>query len=166
MRRESRPRLCPSLGMLWAVAIACHHTNGAALGRADAAAADTLTGQVQVTGVGAFPRIVLVRDGGTGALTLSGPPSLERVNGLRITVVGTLSGSELNVKQFTVVAANGLAATDGRLVADGATLYLETADGVRHRLVRPSPNLRAHVGGRVWVSGPLDQEPVAYGVIE
>jgi hypothetical protein len=166
MRRESWPRVCPSLGTLWAAVIACHHTNGAAPGRAGAEAADTVTGQVQVTGVSAFPRVVLVRDGGQRALMLSGPPSLGRVDGLRIAVVGTLSDSELTVKQFTVVAANGLPATDGRLVADGATLYLETADGVRHRLVRPSPSLRAHVGGRVWVSGPLDQEPVAYGVIE
>lgn len=166
MRPESWPRVSPSLGALWAVVIACHHPNGAAPGRADAEAADTITGQVQLTGVGAFPRVVLVRDDGRGALTLIGPPWLGRVNGLRIAVVGALSGSELNVKQFTVVAANGLPATDGRLVADGATLYLETADRVRHRLVRPSPNLRAHIGARVWVSGPLDQEPVAYGVIE
>jgi hypothetical protein len=37
---------------------------------------------------------------------------------------------------------------------------------VRHALVNPSPNLRAHVGARVWVSGSLDQEPIAYGIIQ
>jgi hypothetical protein len=91
---------------------------------------------------------------------------LANVDGLRVGVVGKLDGSKLSVIRFTVLEANGVPATDGRLVAEGDDLYLETADRVRHRLVQPSPKLRAQAGRRVWVSGPLDQEPVAYGFIE
>ena len=145
---------------------ACHQTRGAPPGRAEAAAADSIVGAVHVVGVEALPKVTLAPDAGGKALTLVGPPALKRVDGLRVAAVGRLAGTEFSVERFTVVAANGVPATDGRLVADGAVLYLVTADGERHPLVRPSPNLWAHAGGRVWVSGPLDREPVAYGIIE
>jgi hypothetical protein len=141
----------------------CHHAVGAPPGQA---AADSLTGTVQVVGVEAASMITLVPDGGGRAVTLTGAPTLARVDGLHVAVVGRRAGSALGVERFTVVAANGLPATDGRLLAEGDVLYLVTADGVRHRLVRPSPVLAAHVGSRAWVSGPIDQEPVAYGIIE
>ena len=166
MRPAPRYRFAAISAALGLAVAACHQANGAPPGRADAEAVDTIVGTVQVVGVEALPRVTLVRDGGSGALTLTGLSSVRRADGLRVAVVGRLVGSELAVKGFTVVAANGVAATDGRLVAEGATLYLVTGDGVRHPLVRPSPTLWAHVGGRAWVSGPLDREPVAYGIIE
>ena len=141
----------------------CHHAVGAPPGQA---AADSLTGTVQVVGVEAASMITLVPDAGGRAVTLTGAPTLARVDGLHVAVVGRRAGSAFGVERFTVVAANGLPATDGRLLAEGDVLYLVTADGARHRLVRPPPVLAAHVGGRVWVSGPIDQEPVAYGIIE
>ena len=144
----------------------CHHAGGAPPGQGNLAAADSLTGTVQVVGVEAAPMITLVPDGGGRAVTLTGAPTLARVDGLHVAVVGRRAGPALGVERFTVVAANGLPATDGRLLAEGDVLYLVTVDGVRHRLVRPSPVLAAHVGSRVWVSGPIDQEPVAYGIIE
>jgi hypothetical protein len=165
MRRVLWHWLSIAPASLMVAATACQHGNGPPPGRADAEAADTIVGKVQVVGVQASPRVVLVHPG-ERALTLLGPPALQRLAGLEVSVIGRPVGAELTVKQFTVVAANGVRAADGRLVADGATLYLVTADGVRHPLVRPSPNLWAHVGSRVWVSGPLDHEPVAYGIIE
>jgi hypothetical protein len=153
-------------------AVACHHVNGASPGDssgpsgADQAATDSVVGRVQLVGSEPFPRVVLIPDNGALPLTLIGPPTPRRVDGLDVSVVGRIAGSKLFVTRFAVVAANGAPATDGRLVADGDTLYIVTADGVRHALVNPSPNLRANVGRRVWVSGPLDQEPIAYGVIE
>jgi hypothetical protein len=126
---------------------------------------DSVRGKVQVVGVEALPAIMLAPEG-RPAVTLIGPASLRRVAGLTVVAIGRLAGSKLTVKRFTVVAANGVPATDGRLVADGATLYLETADHVRHRLVKPSPRLWTEAGRRAWVSGPLDHEPVAYGIIE
>jgi hypothetical protein len=99
---------------------------------------------------------------------LDGPlmTQLRHVNGLGVEVRGTRHDRFVTVQAFTVISANGLPATDGRLVASGDTLVLVTADGVRHPLVHPSPRLRSEVGGRIWVSGPLDHEPVAYGLID
>ena len=156
--------VCMALG---ATAAACHHASTpSAVGRADPQTADSVVGRVQLVGVAAVPRVTLVPADGGRALTLVGPPSLRNLDGLGVAVVGRRSGSELRVTRFVVVAANGVAATDGRLIADGRTLYLETVDRVRHPLVAPSPRLWEHVGSRAWVSGPLDHEPVAYGIIE
>jgi hypothetical protein len=159
-------RLAIALMALGSTAAACHHAGAAQASAADPQAADSVVGRVQLVGVAAVPRVALIPSDGGRTLTLSGPPALRNLDGLGVAVVGERSGSELHVTRFTVVAANGLAATDGRLVADGRTLYLETADRVRHPLVAPSPRLWEHVGGRAWVSGPLDREPVAYGIIE
>jgi hypothetical protein len=126
---------------------------------------DTLEGTVQVGGVQPFPAVTLVTDSGRG-IVLDGPEPLAQVAGLRVAVAGMPSGKKFVVKQFRVVAANGVPATDGRLVAEGSSLAIVTADGTRHPLANPSPGLRAHVGHRVWIAGPLDQEPVSYGVIE
>jgi hypothetical protein len=152
--------------MLGMTVLACHHANAPLPGRAEGGATDTIVGTVRVVGVAAVPSIVLVPDHGGATVRLSGSPSLGRVSGLRILAVGRALGPQFSVAHFAVVGANGVAATDGRLAADGNTLYLATANGVRHRLVSPSPALWAHVGDRVWVSGPLDHEPVAYGIIE
>jgi hypothetical protein len=166
MRHALSRRLPVILTALGVAGTACHQAKGAPPGQADAEAANSVVGTVHVVGVEALPKVTLTPDAGGKALTLLGPPALKRVDGLRVAVVGRLAGGELRVERFTVVGANGVPATDGRLVADGAVLYLVTADGERHALVRPSPNLWAHAGGRVWVSGPLDREPVAYGIIE
>jgi hypothetical protein len=166
MPTVSWQRLAGLCGALATMAAACHHQAATPVPSEGAMAVDSIVGKVQVVGVQASPRIMLVRDGGARSLTLVGRPSLANVDGLRVGVVGKLDGSKLSVIRFTVLEANGVPATDGRLVAEGDDLYLETADRVRHRLVQPSPKLRAQVGRRVWVSGPLDQEPVAYGFIE
>ncbi len=134
--------------------------------RLEQAAADSVVGHLRVVGSQPFPRVVLMPDPGALPLTLIGPPTLRRVDGLEVSVVGRVAGSNLTVTRFAVVAANGAPAVDGRLVADGDTLYVVTADGARRALVNPSPNLRAHVGHRAWVSGSLDHEPIAYGLIE
>lgn len=126
----------------------------------------TLDGTVRVGGVERFPEVVLVPAGGGKGVPLRGPPALARVAGLEITAVGRQEGATFRVERFTVVAANGVPAADGRLLDKGGSLYLVTADGTRHALVGPPPGLRAHAGHRVWVSGPLEREPVAYGIIE
>jgi hypothetical protein len=133
---------------------------------ASAVQPDTEIGTIQVTGTEPFPRLILRPENGDLPLRLIGPPVLQRVDGLQIQIAGKRAGDQFTVKSFLVVGANGQPATDGTLVQDGGTLYIVTEDGTRHPLVHPSPNLRAHVGGRVWVSGPLDQPPIAYGIIQ
>lgn len=127
---------------------------------------DSLEGIVRVVGVDALPQVVLVLDDASPTITLEGPASLRRVAGLRIAVAGERAGARFAVRRFIVLSANGVAATDGMLAADGETLVLVTPDGARHRLVNPPPLLRASTGHRAWVSGPLDREPVAFGIIE
>jgi hypothetical protein len=165
MAHEVWRRLAAGCAAVGIMAAACRHRSDAPGPPRSEAVSDSIAGIVQVVGVAALPRIVLLR-GGAPTLTLSGPASLANLNGLKIGAVGQVDGSTLTVSRFTILEANGVRATDGRLVTEGGDLYLETADHVRHRLVNPSPRLRERVGHRVWVSGSLDKEPVAYGFID
>jgi hypothetical protein len=155
------------LALAAACTIACHGTRaGSAIDPARAVQGDTVIGTIEIVGTEPFPRTVILPANSGISLRLIGPPALQHVQGLQVQVVGQLAGEQFTVRSFTVVSANGEPATDGRLVLDGDTLYIVTQDGARHALVSPSPNLRARVGQRVWVSGPLDREPIAYGFIE
>jgi hypothetical protein len=131
-----------------------------------AQANESRTGIVRIVGLDALPVVTLALDDGTPSLTLDGPASLRRVDGLRIEVTGGRVGPKFIVRRFAVIAANGLAATDGMLAMDGDALLLVTPDGVRHRLVNPPALLRENAGHRAWVSGPIDREAVAFGIIE
>jgi hypothetical protein len=157
--------------MVVAVAAACVIACGggrpaSATVAAGPASADTVLGTIQLVGTDAFPQVILVPEMSGISLKLIGPPALQRVDGLQVQLAGQLAGDKFTVRSFQVIAANGQPAIDGRLVLDGGMFYIVTQDGERHRLIEPSPNLRAHLGARVWVSGPSDREPVAYGVIE
>ena len=155
------------LAFALACSIACHGPRaGSAIDSARVVQGDTVIGTIQIVGTDPFPRTVIVPGNSGLPLKLIGPPSLQHLQGLEVQVVGHVAGEQFTVKSFTVLAANGQIATDGRLVEDSGTLYIVTQDGVRHALVNPSPNLRARVGQRVWVSGPLDREPIAYGFID
>jgi hypothetical protein len=146
--------------------LGCHHAADRTRAEIKATAgADSLQGTVTIVGVDAFPKAMLTLDDGGPALTLIGADALRSVAGLRIAVVGVRLGAQFTVEKFAVVAANGVPAIDGTLVEDGGALFVVTPDGVRHRLVNPSAALRGVVGHRVWVSGPLDHPPVAYGII-
>lgn len=150
-----------------ACVIACHSNRaGSEIDPARAAQGDTIIGTIQIVGTDPFPRTVILPANAGIPMRLIGPPPLQRLDGLQVQVVGQVAGEQFTVKSFQVLSANGQPATDGRLAMDGGTLYIVTQDGVRHPLVNPSPNLRARVGQRVWVSGPLDREPIAYGYIE
>jgi hypothetical protein len=148
-----------------ACVIACGGNRPANTG-VDTTQADTIIGTLQLVGTDAFPRVILVPAVSGLTLNLIGPPILRRVDGLQVQVAGRLAGEQFYVKSFMVLSANGQQATDGHLIVDGGVYYLVTQDGARHQLVNPPPNLRGHVGGRVWVSGPLDREPIAYGIIQ
>ena len=53
---------------------------------------------------------------------------------------------------------------DGIVLRDGTRLALQGSHG-RVNLGNPPTALRAMVGARVWVGGPLDTGPNTYGVI-
>jgi hypothetical protein len=152
------------------LAVGCHRaggaTNAGAAGSVPASKTDSIEGVVRVVGTDAFPQVVLITGDASPAVTLDGPGALRHLAGLRIAAVGERSNARLLVQRFTVLSANGVPATDGTVAADGNALMLVTADGMRHRLLFPPPLLRANVGHRAWISGPLDREPVAFGIIE
>ena len=126
---------------------------------------DSIEGIVRIVGVEASPETVLAMDDGSRSLRLVGADALRRVAGLRVAVIGLRDNQSFDVWRFVVVAANGVAASDGLLVARGDSLVLVTQRGAV--LVRaPSPGLRAVLRHRVWISGPLDAPTVAYGIIE
>lgn len=160
-----RAHVCVRIAVLAAV-VACTHGGASADGSPAAFAPnDSLEGTVRVTGVEALAQTTLVLDGGSPAIRLVGSPLLTRTTGLRVAVIGHRSGQEFAVWRFVVVGANGVATADGLLVARGDTLMLVTGAGAR-AVRAASPGLRAAVGHRVWISGPLDAPTVAYGVIE
>jgi len=140
---------------------------------ASAAAVDTLRGTVAIVGAAPVPQVVLRPAGGGADVELVGAQrdALARVAGAEVSVVGrrtrgTASASALEVASFAVTAVDGQPAVDGRLEREGGQLVLITADGRRIRLVQPPAALQDLVGGRVWVAGPLDREPQAFGLIE
>ena len=146
---------------------------GGARDAASATAADTLRGTVAVVGATPLTRVVLRPAGGGADVELVGAQrdALARVAGAEVRVAGrqargTASAPALEVASFAVTAVDGQPAVDGRLEREGEQLVLVTADGRRIRLVQPPAALEEWVGARVWVAGPLDREPQAFGLIE
>jgi hypothetical protein len=72
----------------------------------------------------------------------------------------------LEVLRFMVVAVNGVPAQDGTLEQDGAGFHLRLRGGERATVRVLPPALRQHVGARIFLVGPLDRAPAAYGIIE
>lgn len=164
MRSLRAVRLAVALAAGVALA-GCRRANAGTMG-IEKAQTDSLVGIVHVIGVEARPEVTLTLDDAKSSVILDGPASLRHLSELRVAVVGERAGARLVVRRFTVLSANGVPATDGVIAAERESLFLVTSDGTRHRLVGPPPLLRNSVGRRVWISGPLEREPVAYGIIE
>jgi hypothetical protein len=129
-------------------------------------APDTARGVVAV--VGSDPgTFVALRPAAGGSLTLTGPHRsvLERLAGIEIWVRGAREDDRFRVAAFQVRAVDGVPATDGVLTMASDALYLVSSDGDRQRVTYPPVRLREMVGDRVWIAGPLDEEPVAFGWI-
>ena len=135
---------------------------------------DSLVGVVSVTGT-SFERQLALRnvDGArTGApllaALLSAAPAdsaaMSRRGGIEIVVRGRRDGKQFRVANFAVLRVDGAPVMDGVVLRDGARLALQGARG-RVNLGNPPAALRAMVGARVWVGGPLDTGPNTYGVI-
>jgi len=146
---------------------------GGAPDAASAAAVDTLRGTVAVVGALPLTRVVLRPEGGGADIELIGAQrdALARVAGAEVRVVGrqargTAAAPALEVTSFAVTAVDGQPAVDGRLEREEGRLVLVTSDGRRIRLVQPPAALEDWVGARVWIAGPLDREPQAFGLIE
>lgn len=69
------------------------------------------------------------------------------------------------MERFEVRRVDGVPAVDGILVAVGDVAYLRVAGGAELRIAHLPSALRGEVGARVWLSGRLDGDIEAFGVI-
>lgn len=142
--------------------------NGASDHAAAGTAADTLRGTIALVGPVPTSRVVLVPTMEDTQVPLTGEAAdpLASLPGVEVVVEGKRRVGEFEVRRFAVRAVDGVPAVDGALIVEGGTYWLVGESGERRRVaVVPEP-LRAHVGRRVWIAGPLDAEPVMWGVIE
>ena len=125
-------------------------------------AVQDLTGTIEIADGRTWLRIE------TGVIRLAGGPvtSLANLAGAEVEVKGTYDAADaFLVSEFAVKMVDGQPAADGILEEVGVGYGLRLADGTLRLLVDPPDELTLHVGERVWVAGPEDQTPVAYGVL-
>ena len=107
-------------------------------------------------------------DATRGSIRLHASPSdsaaLVRLGGAEVAVRGDLAGRTMIVRDFTTTRVSGMPVVDGVLRLQGDRVVLDTPTG-RVALGNPPSALRRMIGARVWVSGPLERGPNAYGVI-
>lgn len=140
-------------------------------------ARDTVRGVLRRIGADPLAQWVLTPAAGA-AVIVEGPlvSSLEALDGLEVVVGGTLSSTAragagatpLRVfvgERYLVRAAEGRAALDGTVVRQGDVFALRLADGRTIATPFLPPALRASIGARVWIAGPLDRDPAGYGVL-
>jgi len=105
-------------------------------------------------------------DGSTIGLTGDQAAAMYSVVNDQVEVDGLLDEtSQMFVQRFIVVAVGGQPVVDGvlDLTTDGFVLRL-TRGGDRG-VMDPSDDLQQLVGNRVWLAGPDDAPPTAFGVI-
>lgn len=132
-------------------------------------ATDTLRGTIAVVGAEPTTVVTLRPRSGTREIQLSGQDrsALGRLSGVDVWVSGELDSARgrMEVHRFEVRSVDGIPAADGVLEMEDERAVLVRPDGQRLRINNPPNALLQHVGTRVWVSGNLDEEPVAFGVI-
>lgn len=143
-------------------------------------ARDTLRGVVSLVGSEPLTTFVLTRtDRSRVALDASGnagAAAVRNVVGLDIMVRGArtdaraVGGSPqplpaFRVDEFIVRAADGARAYDGVVMRESGTFFLRLADGSRIGAPKLPVTLQRQIGARVFVAGPLDAPPIAYGII-
>jgi hypothetical protein len=124
----------------------------------------TLRGSIVMTG----GQIILHTDGGS-ARRLIGPEvrRLHGVVGADVLVRATDDAvGGLLVASFTLLAMDGLPAIDGVLEAVDGGYAVCPVDGSPRMLMDPPPELIDHLGARVWVTGDVSKEIVAFGSLE
>jgi hypothetical protein len=147
--------------------------------QAPQASRDTARGLISLVGSEPERALAMTHASGSPVLALSvqgADTVLRRLAGLEVMVTGARTsevsrsvspaGSQVfRVSGFVVRAAHGEAAVDGILIAAGSGYRLALADGRRLPVARLPDALRSSVGARVYLAGPLDRPPAAYGVI-
>jgi hypothetical protein len=148
---------------LIAMALGCHHP---APKPSVAIQADSVTGIVSITGT-SFEQKIVLRSGTTATVLSAAAPdsaALSRLGGVEVLVVGRKDGNRFRVEHLTALSVAGSPVVDGIVRIYGDRVVVETARGPLP-LGNPPSGLRALVGARVWIGGPLNTGPNTYGVI-
>lgn len=149
-------------------------------GTSSAAPVDTLRGTVAIVGAEPLTQVVLRPAAGGAEVVLLGNliPELRRVAGAEVWIAGRGAEEEagragtaapgaraFQVQRFEVRAVDGVPAVDGVLVVIGDVAYLRVPGGAELRIAHLPSALRGQSGARVWLSGRLDGDIEAFGVI-
>jgi hypothetical protein len=131
----------------------------------------TLTGMVQNNPTGELipPLVLRTPDGMIVGLYGGVSQLLQSVLGAQVQVDGEqLTELAVEVQSFLVLMVGDQPARDGVLIQTGAGEYMLrlTKTGEYDRVIDPSGELRARVGDRLWMTGPADGPPSAFGVIQ
>jgi hypothetical protein len=129
---------------------------------------DTVRGTVSVVGTATDERVMIRPLGGGPAIPVSGPvaKTLLLVSGADVQASGRRDAAgAFDVREFVVRSVDDVPAIDGTLVAQDGGIAIMTTDHTTHPIANPPPALRAHVGQRVWITGPLETGAVTFGVI-
>ena len=136
-----------------------------------------ISGSIHVTGM-VLNEVVLTTSDRL-EIPLAGAPTkmLTRLDAAGVEVRGFWNtDGAFEVSDFVVQIVDGEPVLDGVLIAVydteivteessilGYALRLTRGDTVG--LIAPPDELLSHVGGRVWIAGPIDGRPTAFGVI-
>ncbi|MBA3672794.1 MAG: hypothetical protein H0W68_12345 [Gemmatimonadaceae bacterium] len=139
---------------------------------------DTARGVVLRVGSDPGSRLVLRPAGGGADVALAGDAlgrllAAERLEVMvRGRTLSTQTGAApmsasvtFDADEFIVRAVDGTAVEDGVLTARGSDVMLRRSDGTMVAVPHLPSSLRGAVGARVWLAGPLDRAPAAYGTL-
>lgn len=134
--------------------------------RSDSIAADTLRGTVAIVGAEPATSVMLQDDQGAATPLQGEEATLRALAGIEVAVRGLAGGrGTFQVASVAVRAHMGVPAVDGILVRRGAGWALITAPGDTVPIAYLPEVLRGSEGARVWLAGPLDRSPDAWGTI-
>jgi hypothetical protein len=72
---------------------------------------------------------------------------------------------QMLVQRFIVMAVGGEAVLDGVLDLTPDGFIIRLTRGGDRGVIDPSDDLQQHIGDRIWLAGPDDAAPTAFGVI-
>ncbi len=156
-----------TLVLLVTVVAGCAHRVNCGQVTPAAPATDSVVGTVLVTGTPLDQQFVLRTATGVTRLhatNAADSTALVRLSGVEVAARGLAEGVTFRVSSVTARRVDGQPVVDGVLRQRGGRLYLETAAGA-FVLGHPPAGLWALTGARVWLGGPLDTGPTAFGVI-
>ena len=158
--------MCATIGLAIVLTDACRATRATPADDAIAVARDTLRGVVSVVGAEPLSAVMLSPLGGGAPMAIEGSQTtmLRGLSRIEVVLLGRRASRGFEADSFVVRAVDGVAAHDGVVAIDAGRAYL--VHGAMRTAAPFMPEaLRTQISARVFLVGPLDRDPVSYGVI-